>query len=228
MAQSDATYPAATPLFVKHTSGLDEGYGTTQGSLLQTGDLRRKYNFAERFSELAIAQTPFFRMVSKIGKKPTDDPQFKFTEKRQSWMKRYVYVVGQVAEGGGDLFGNASFTECTVGSSDHEVIALGDDVKMYVATDYESAGNIQNVYGQSNSAVAIAAAGTAPEFLMPNQILQINLSATAGGGTTVSDYALVKITDVGAQVDKSGTVSGLTEVKLVTGKVISTCISLLD
>jgi len=47
-----------------------------------TGEMRRKYNFAEQFTELSIDQTPFFRIVSKIGKKPTDDPQFKFTEKR--------------------------------------------------------------------------------------------------------------------------------------------------
>ena len=39
---------------------------------------------------------------------------------------------------------------------------------------------------------APGAAGTAPEFLMPNQILRINVSATAGGGTAISDYILNK------------------------------------
>jgi len=62
MAQSDATYPqnGSIPLYLKHSSGLDAGYGVFNGSSLSTGDLRRKYNFAERFSELAIDQTPFF------------------------------------------------------------------------------------------------------------------------------------------------------------------------
>ena len=56
-----------------------------------TGDLRRRYNFGDRVSELSIAQDPFFRFVSKVGKKPTDDPTFKFTEKRSSFHKRYAY-----------------------------------------------------------------------------------------------------------------------------------------
>ena len=67
------------------------GNGPGAGTGLDTGDLRRKYNFGDRVSELAIAQDPFFRFVSKVSKKPTDDPQFKFTEKRGSYHKRYAY-----------------------------------------------------------------------------------------------------------------------------------------
>ena len=67
------------------------GNGPGAGTGLSTGDLRRKYNFGDRVSELAIAQDPFFRFVSKVSKKPTDDPQFKFTEKRGSYHKRYAY-----------------------------------------------------------------------------------------------------------------------------------------
>jgi hypothetical protein len=212
---ADTSYPQVTPLKIATSSGLTESSKAIAASGLSTGDLRRRYDFSERFSELAIDQTPFFRFVSTIAKKPVDDPQFKFTEKRQSWMKRYCYVVGQVTEGGTDAFTNASFIECTVGSSDHEVIVLQDTVKMYMATDYKSAGNLQNIYGQSNGAIAIGASGTAPEFLMPNQILRVNLSATAGGGTVISDYALVKITAVGAEATKNSM-----QVKLVTGEVI--------
>ena len=61
---------------------FDSGQAPGAGNSLNTGDLRRKYNFGDRVSELAIAQDPFFRFVSKVSKKPTDDPQFKFTEKR--------------------------------------------------------------------------------------------------------------------------------------------------
>ena len=57
---------------------------------LDTGDLRRKFNFGDRVSELALAQDPFFRFVSMVAKKPTDDPQFKYTEKRDSYHKRYA------------------------------------------------------------------------------------------------------------------------------------------
>ena len=48
--------------------------GSRLGTTLDTGVLRRKYNFGDRVSELQIAQDPFFRLVSKIAKKPTDDP----------------------------------------------------------------------------------------------------------------------------------------------------------
>ena len=226
MAQSDAAYPQSTPLMEKHSSGLDEGYGVFQGSSLSTGDLRRKYNFAERFSELAIDQTPFFRLVSKIAKKPTDDPSFKFTEKRQSWMKRYAYVVGFRTNSGNDSFDNAAIQ--AVKASSPASIALGDTIKVWMATDYESAGNLQNISGQSNGAIAIGAAGTAPEFLLPNQIIQINLSSTDKGGTDINDYMLVKISSVGDQKDVSDTantggsqvLAGCVEAKLVEGKVV--------
>ena len=71
----------------------------SSGSNLDTGDLRRKFNFGDRVSELALTQDPFFRFVSMAAKKPTDDPQFKFTEKRGSWNKRYAYVMGFVSNG---------------------------------------------------------------------------------------------------------------------------------
>ena len=62
-----------------------EASGNTQ---LDTGALRRKYNFGDYVSELALAQDPFFRFLSMVSKKPTDDPSFKFTEKRSSYTKR--------------------------------------------------------------------------------------------------------------------------------------------
>ena len=223
---ADTSYPQNNPLFLSTSSGLSEGYATTQGSSLDTGDLRRKYDFSERFGELAIAQTPFFRLVSKLGKKPTDDPSFKFTEKRQSWMKRYAYVVGMNIDGPADQFSDATLHN--IDNSGPTAIATGDTLKLWMATDYQSAGNIQNVSGQSNGAIAIGSVGTCPEFLMPNQIIQVNVSTTAGGGTAISDYVLAKITAVGAQTDVSDAANtagadvaaGIVEAKLVTCKVI--------
>ena len=59
-------------------SGLTESSSPSgispASSSLSTGDLRRKYNFGDRVAELAIASDPCFRFVSKIAKKPTDDP----------------------------------------------------------------------------------------------------------------------------------------------------------
>ena len=66
--------------------------GSRLGTSLDTGVLRRRYDFGSRVSELAIAQDPFFRFVSKLAKKATDDPEFKFTERRPSFHKRYAYA----------------------------------------------------------------------------------------------------------------------------------------
>ena len=109
-----------------------------------------------------------------------------------------------------DVFNDATLTA----HGGDATIATADVLKLYMATDYKSAGNIQNVSGQSSGAIAIGAAGTAPEFLMENQIIQINLTATAGGGTAVSDYVLARVTAVGAEE----TVNSM-QAKLVTCSV---------
>jgi len=85
-------------------------------SLPSTGDLRRRYNFGDRISELSIAQDPFFRFVSSVAKKPTDDPQFKFTEQRHSYHKRYAYVMGHV-KNGADTFDDSEFFQSNAGSA---------------------------------------------------------------------------------------------------------------
>ena len=48
-------------------------------------DNRRIFNFGERVSELAPQQSPFFVYLSKVAKKTTDDPVFKFLERRDQW-----------------------------------------------------------------------------------------------------------------------------------------------
>ena len=51
---------------------------SSTGTSLDTGDIRRRFNFGYRVSELSIAQKPFFRFVPKVGKKLTDDQSLKF------------------------------------------------------------------------------------------------------------------------------------------------------
>ena len=55
---------------------------------LGINDIRRVFNFGERVSELNPAASPFFSYLSKVSKKPTDDPVFKFLEKRHQWQRR--------------------------------------------------------------------------------------------------------------------------------------------
>ena len=59
-------------------------------------DIRRVFNFGERVAELNPAASPFFAYLSKVAKKPTDDPVFKFLEKRHQWQRRNFFVDGNV------------------------------------------------------------------------------------------------------------------------------------
>ena len=158
------------------------------GSSLKTGDLRRKYNFGDRVSELAIAQDPFFRFVSKVSKKPTDDPQFKFTEKRNSFHKRYCYVAAMGSAFATALSGDVhSISQHSVGSTAY----------LKVGTDYSNKGNLQNVYGQSVQ-YEVGDANTAPQFLLEGQLLKVPTASAdnTSDASSVDDYQVIKITSV--------------------------------
>ena len=181
----------------------------SDGTSKDTGDLRRKYAFGDRVSELSIAQDPFFRFVSKVAKKPTDDPEFKFTERRPSYHKRYAYVIGYYN-------GSANvFTEAELKTSGNASLSTssGQQVKLLMACDYKSSGNIGSSIGNTANDILVGQSGTQPGFLMQDQIVKVNLSSTDAGGMTtgaavtsndVDDYILVRIDTVHS--DDNGTV----------------------
>ena len=179
------------------TNGVSSG--PRHGTGLDTGDLRRKFNFGDRVSELAIAQDPFFRFLAKASKKATDDPSFKFTEKRPSWHKRYAYVSNHGTTPPSALAG----TDATVTSGN---VDAGDTYYFTMITDYKSAGNLQNVYGQSTNEISPGDSGTQPAFFIPGQMIKIphSTSVTAGSWTDASasegsaptDYLVAKIESV--------------------------------
>ena len=200
-------------LFQLSNLGVDgvvagNGPGTpVSGGVADTGNLRRKYNFGDRVSELAIPQDPFFRFVSKVGKKPTDDPQFKWTEKRDSWHKRYAYPIA--------VYDSSSAWV--------ETAALGADLtasnfasfKIRMATDYKAGGNIQNVFGNTNNEITVGADGTTPGFFLPGQLVKINTAASVPANLAASaaaDYAIMKVSKVteitGAGSYNSGALGG--------------------
>ena len=187
----------------------------SDGTSKDTGDLRRKYNFGDRVSELAIAQDPFFRFVSKIAKKPTDDPEFKFTERRPSYHKRYAYVIG--CNTGSNVFNEAEL-KTTGGAS--LTTSTGQQVKLLMATDYKSSGNLGSSIGNSANDVLVGQSGTQPGFFIEDQIIKVNLSNTDAGGMTsgaavtsndVDDYILVRIDTVHANESGSVTFADLSD-----------------
>ena len=167
-----------------------DGFGPGTSTDLVTGDIRRKYNFGSRVSELAIPQDPFFRFVSKVAKKATDDPQFKFSEKRPSFHKRYAYV-GALYDSGGAWDDDSDFGAAK---------SAGDSIKVRMITDYKNQGNIQNIYGNTGQEFKIGADGTLPKFFIAGQVVKIPTAASAGGDVT--DYLLMRIDS--APVEYSG------------------------
>ena len=186
--------------------------GVRQGSSLDTGVLRRKFNFGDRVSELMIMQDPFFRMVSATAKKPTDDPSFKFTEKRPSWHKRYAYPIAFSNDG--STWVEDQSTNATTQYDTYETASNTVYVKM--AGDYLASGNIQNVYGNSTgNNIAIGADGTTPGFFIPGQLVKINFSASAAG--SVGSWAVIRIDEGGVSTqngsgsyDAHGTADAIT------------------
>jgi len=75
---------------------------------------RRVFNFGDRVAELAPQQSPFFVYLSKVAKKATDDPVFKFLEQRHQWQRRNFTVHTTV--------GSATYT--ADGAADADVFKL--------------------------------------------------------------------------------------------------------
>ena len=169
--------------------------GSRLGTSLDTGVLRRKYNFGDRVSELQIAQDPFFRFVSKVAKAPTDDPEFKFTERRPSFHKRYAYIVAHHAAASGQH--SAVDTDATAAAG---LLNATDELWLLMGTDYDYRGNRGNRFGQTtNDEVKVGDNYTMPKFFLPDQIVKLNLGADGVPGTQ-TEYCLVKVIEVGNTV----------------------------
>ena len=192
--------------------------GSRLGTSLDTGVLRRRYDFGSRVSELAIAQDPFFRFVSKLAKKSTDDPEFKFTERRPSFHKRYAYATAFSQDGSNWVEDQSA--AATTQYDDYETAA--NTVYVKLATDYTKSGNRQNVYGQSGQEIVIGADGTQPQFYMPGQMLKINFSDSAAGA--VKSYAILKVDSVTLQDESTSPPTAHThgEAAVIRGTVVKT------
>ena len=68
---------------------------------IDINDNRRVFNFGDRVAELAPQQSPFFVYLSKVAKKATDDPVFKFLEQRHQWQRRNFEVETAMTGTGG-------------------------------------------------------------------------------------------------------------------------------
>jgi hypothetical protein len=88
---------------------------------------RRVFNFGDRVAELAPQQSPFFVYLSKVAKKATDDPVFKFLEQRHQWQRRNFTVHTTV--------GSATYTADGAADSDIFKLECGYDANGKIAAN---------------------------------------------------------------------------------------------
>jgi len=182
----------ADTLTLSNFTGLTEGYAASSGSTLDTGDLRRRYNFGSMVSSLNIPQDPYFRFLSMLRKQSVDDPQFKFTEERPSFHKRYAYVVDHGTTSAVGNTGDATVTATN--------IEQGDTYYFKLKTDYKSAGNVGSRFGQTGSKVDIGDTGTRPAFLFAGLILKVPFGSAYN---TPNDYIMAKVESVTSTASES-------------------------
>ena len=195
-----------------YTSEPSVNYG---GPSAATGALRRKYNFGDMVSELALAQDPFFRFISMVSKKPTDDPTFKYTEKRSSYTKRYAYLA--------DYSTSAIAVPATDVTSASPNPAAGEVYSFGFFTDYNLNGNNVNMYGQTH-VYQEGVEGTQPQFFIPGQIIKIPVGAAGtlnNLNSELTGYTLWKVNSVDLDAQGVNSTSSATVNKAI---VNATCV----
>ena len=122
--------------------------GNDLASSVSIDDSRRLLNFGERMPELAPQQSPFYVYLSKVAKKPTDDPVFKFLEQRHQWQRRNFEVDTTVPGAAWDTGAETSGTACDAGTD------------LYISCHYDKYGRITT-------------ADNPCYFILPGQVIAI-------------------------------------------------------
>ena len=165
---------------------MADKYSISTGGSMQSSsinDSRRMFNFGERVAELAPEQSPFFTYLSKVAKKPTDDPVFKFLEQRYQWQRRNFEVEADESK--------------ALGASDDTV------AEAYAAWKPTAANPLKltvkyDKYGREVSA------DTEPEFLLNEQIIDVQAELDKDGAGAVAAIAVKVKIQIGANPVSSG------------------------
>ena len=124
-------------------------FGTPGGATVDSASMstRRLYDFSDRVADLAPEESPFFVYLSKVGKVPTSDSQFRFLEDRT---KIAITDRSFQVDGGNTLAAPGGITSVTVdlqsGGSDAKVpwlikgmvVEFAQNVNLSGETDVES------------------------------------------------------------------------------------------
>jgi hypothetical protein len=156
---------------------IQDKYSTQTGNTVQGVSIdstRRLLNFGERIAKLAPQQSPFFVYLSKMARKVTDDPIFKFLEQRHQWQRRTFTVDNTVTGAGWDAGAETDGTSYSAGNGD-----------LYISCKYDKYGNITTTDNPCY-------------FIVPGQVIAIanddgnvrrfRISDTATVTTVTTDY----------------------------------------
>ena len=113
-------------------------YFGTAAQGFSSNNNRRVFDFGSRVAELAPQQSPFFVYLSKVAKKPTNDPVFKFLEQRHQWQRRNFEVSTARANlgiGAGDAWGSSADLVIKCGYNNKGIIEADQPCKFIVPGD---------------------------------------------------------------------------------------------
>ena len=173
--------------------------GNTLNSGVSINDTRRKFNFGERVAELAPMQSPFFVYLSKVAKKATNDPVFKFLEQRHQWQRRNFELANAVFNPGAEVAGTA--------------LANGED--LHITAKYDKYGKISSDNNHCEFIVpgvvvaVVADSGTVFKFKVDHAATverantltdgkYINHDANTTGITQINGKALIPLQAIGS------------------------------
>ena len=166
---------------------------------------RRVFNFGDRVAELAPQQSPFFVYLSKVAKKATDDPVFKFLEQRHQWQRRNFFVStgedwdpGTVSAGNAVAAGTDLHISCNV-TKDGKISSSEEECFFIVP------GLVFALYSDGDNTVYRfkideAAEVTSNDNTAAGNGKYINHDAT-GGHTEITGEAIIAIDAVPAAAD---------------------------
>tara|TARA_Y100000401_G_scaffold9590_1_gene6583 strand:+ start:232 stop:1581 length:1350 start_codon:yes stop_codon:yes gene_type:complete len=157
-------------------------FGTPGGNTVDSANLstRRLYDFSDRVADLAPEESPFFVYLSKVGKVPTSDSQFRFLEDRT---KVAITDRSFLQKGGGTLGAAGALTTLTVDTSGGAAVSW-----LIKGMVVQFAQNVNAGGGADTEAITQATARI--ESVTHNSAdttIQVRTIAASSGSTTTLD-----------------------------------------
>jgi len=156
-------------------------FGTPGAVIDSTIPSRRLYDFSDRVADLAPEESPFFVYLSKVGKVPTSDSQFRFLEDRT---KVSITDRSFLQKGGGTLAAAGSNTTLVVDTSGGAAVSwLIKGMVVQMAQNYNAEGGADT----ESITQATARIESVTQNSSDTTIVVKTISNSAGSGTTTLD-----------------------------------------